>query len=345
MLDHHFQYRLPAEWEPQSGILLTWPHIQSDWKSNLQETESVYLELARHISKHESLIIVCYDQAHKQTVQQQLQQADINLESIQFGITPSNDTWTRDYGPITILTKNGPQLLDFHFDGWGGKYSAELDNKITNILHQARLFGELPIQSIKLVLEGGSIESDGQGTLLTTQNCLFGGLRNKSFSNAQIKEQLTELFGLTRILCLQHGTIIGDDTDSHIDTLARFCDPHTIAYATCDDPQDEQYVELKAMENELKSFTMIDNQPYKLTPLPLPKPVHNSQGKRLPATYANFLITNDVVLVPEYGDIETDEVALNNLADCFPKREIVGVNCTPLIQQNGSLHCATMQLY
>jgi agmatine deiminase len=243
------------------------------------------------------------------------------------------------------MTNNGPQLLDFQFDGWGGKYSAELDNQITNILHEAGLFGDDPIKSINLVLEGGSIESDGQGTVLTTQHCVFDGLRNKSLNNAQIEKQLTELFGLNHILCLHYGAIIGDDTDGHIDTLARFCDPHTIAYASCDDPQDKHFEDLKAMEDELRTFTTIDKQPYKLIPLPLPKPVLNTQGNRLPATYANFLILNGAVLVPVYGDIETDTIALESLSGCFPDREIIDVNCTPLIQQSGSLHCVTMQLY
>lgn len=338
-------YRLPAEWEPQSGILLTWPHIQSDWRFNLQEAESVYLELARHISNHETLLVICYDQLHQQVVQQQLQLSGINLTSIQFGIARSNDTWTRDYGPITVIRNNSPQLLDFHFDGWGGKHPAQLDNQITHILQKDGLFGETPIRSINLVLEGGSIESDGQGTLLTTQQCLFDGLRNEALRNAQIEGQLTELFGLARILRLQHGAIIGDDTDGHIDTLARFCDPDTIAYVSCNDPQDEHFEELKAMEDELKTFTTIDKQPYKLVPLPIPKPVHNDQGKRLPATYANFLILNGAVLVPLYDDPDADQTALKNLAKCFTNRKVIGLNCVPLIQQFGSLHCVTMQLY
>lgn len=291
------------------------------------------------------MLVICYDQPHRQTVQQQLRKVGINLNSIQFGIAPSNDTWSRDYGPITVITDNSPQLLDFNFDGWGRKHPAELNNQITSTLHKAGLFGDVAYRSIDLVLEGGSIESDGQGTLLTTQHCVFNSLRNKQLSNSQIEEQLTDLFGLTRILCLQHGFIMGDDTDGHIDTLARFCDPYTIAYASCDDPQDEHFEELKAMEDELKTFTTNDKQPYKLVPLPIPKPIHNAQGVRLPATYANFLILNGAVLVPAYNDTEADYIALENLGNCFPDREAISINCVPLIQQFGSLHCVTMQLY
>lgn len=335
---------MPAEWEQQSGILLTWPHENSDWKDQLQQIESVYLKLAFHICKHEALLVICNDQTHQQKIQRQLQQARVNLKSVRFGIAPSNDTWVRDYGPITVISDNCPQLLDFIFDGWGEKYPAALDNQITNSLHKTGFFGDTLKTSINLVLEGGSIESDGQDTLLTTHHCLFNRLRNKLHNQEQIEHQLTECFGLKRILALKHGSIKGDDTDGHIDTLARFCDPNTIAYVSCDDSEDEHYKTLKAMESELRNFTTLDNRNYQLIQLPLPKPIHNKEGARLPATYANFLIINGAVLVPVYDDLESEKIALENLSICFPDREIIGINCIPLIQQFGSLHCATMQL-
>lgn len=291
------------------------------------------------------MLIVCLDSSHQQKIQQQLQQARIDLKSIHFAISSSNDTWARDFGPITVITEKGPQLLDFRFDGWGGKYPSALDNQITGTLYATGLFGDSPITSINLVLEGGSIDSDGQGTLLTTHHCLFDGLRNKQLTNTQIEETLTDLFGLSRILSLHHGSIMGDDTDGHIDTLARFCDPLTIAYVSCDNAEDPHYETLKAMESELKGFTDFENHSYRLIPLPLPKPVYSNKGIRLPATYANFLIINGAVLVPVYDDPSSDQKALKNLSECFPGREIIGINCIPLIQQFGSLHCVTMQLY
>ncbi|MCK4950863.1 MAG: agmatine deiminase family protein, partial [Gammaproteobacteria bacterium] len=328
MPTHHLQHRLPAEWEPQSAILLCWPHENSDWKDNLAPAEAVYLKIAKHICLHEELIIVCYNQLHQIHIKKILEQNDVALQSVHFGIAPSNDTWIRDYGPISVTssttTGDGARLLNFEFDAWGGKYPSDKDNLVTNTLYESGIFEDTSITNIDdLVLEGGGIESDGMGTLLTTDSCLFGGSRNKNLGRMHIETQLTELFGLQRILSLKHGYVAGDDTDGHIDTLARFCNEHTIAYTACNDEQDEHYQALKAMENELKEFTTLDGQPYKLLALPIPEPIYNKQGDRLPATYANFLIINDAVLVPVYGDTKTDQMALEVLSGCFPDREII----------------------
>ena len=336
--------RLPAEWERQSAILLTWPHENSDWKNSLAAAEAVYLNIVKHIILHEDLIIVCYDQKHQLHVGEILEQNGVNHASVHFGMAPSNDTWIRDYGPISVITDRGLLLLNFKFDAWGEKYPSEKDNRITSNLHETGLFGDTTITNIDLVLEGGGIESDGKGTLLTTESCLFNSSRNKQLNRPQIETELTGFFGLHRILSLKHGYVAGDDTDGHIDTLARFCDEHTIAYTACDDTDDEHYHALKSMEDELKEFITLDGQPYKLQALPIPKPIYNGQGDRLPATYANFLIINDAVLVPVYGDKKTDRVALNRLSNCFPGREIIAIDCIPLIQQFGSLHCITMQI-
>ncbi|MFL6647021.1 MAG: agmatine/peptidylarginine deiminase, partial [Sulfurifustaceae bacterium] len=235
-----------------------------------------------------------------------------------------------------------PLLLDFQFNGWGGKYAHDLDNLITRRLHEGDAFGSTSLETIDLILEGGAVEVDGSGTLLTTSRCLLAPTRNPRLAREAIEQELRDWLGLNRILWLEHGALEGDDTDSHIDTLARFCDARTIAYVTCDDPSDTHYRELKAMEAELKAFRAADGSPYRLVPLPWPRAQYD-EDRRLPATYANFLIINGAVLVPTYRD-PADAVALRRLGECFPGREIVGIDCLPAIAQNGSLHCLTMQL-
>ncbi|HEX22034.1 MAG TPA: agmatine deiminase family protein [Chromatiales bacterium] len=336
--------RLPAEWEPQSGIMLTWPHDRSDWAPLLTRVEPVFVHIACEISQREEVLIVCRDEALRQHVLHQLREADARLDHINCRIAPSNDSWARDHGPITVLDDNSSShLLDFTFNGWGGKYPAELDNAITRNLAQQGVFGDTPCRHIDQVLEGGSIDSDGRGRLLTTEACLLSAGRNPQLDKAGIEQALRKYLGTKHILWLKHGALAGDDTDSHIDTLARFCDPHTIAYTSCDDPADSQYTELQAMQAELSAFRDPDGRPYRLLPLPLPAAQFNAKGERLPATYANFLIINGAVLVPTYGD-PLDCVALKQLQTGFPQRDIIAIDARPLIEQFGSLHCVTMQL-
>lgn len=324
--------------------MITWPHPQSDWGELLEAVEPVYLALARHITRRERLLITCRDQIHASRVKAQLQAADVAPAPVILHCVPSNDTWTRDYGPLTVQAGGTPHLLDFVFNGWGGKFDAELDDQVTRRLHQERVFGAAPLTSVDMVLEGGSIEVDGRGGLLTTERCLLAPSRNPHLARAQIEAQLRRWLGVERILWLRHGHLQGDDTDSHIDTLARFCDPHTIAYVACDDPADTHYEDLKNMEAELHDLRDYRGAPYRLTPLPWPEPKHDPlDGRRLAASYANFLIINGAVLAPTYDD-PADEEALRRLQTCFPDREIIAVPCRPLIRQNGSLHCITMQL-
>ncbi len=336
--------RLPAEWEPQSGVMLTWPHDGGDWALMLDSVEPVFVHLAREISRRESVLIVCRDAALRRHVQQRLREADACLARIDCRLAPSNDSWARDHGPITVLGRNGrPRLLDFTFNGWGGKYPAERDNAITAELARQGVFGDTPVGAIDFVLEGGSIDSDGQGRLLTTEACLLSPQRNPRLDKADIEQILRKHLGAEQILWLKHGALAGDDTDSHIDTLARFCDPRTIAHASCDDPADEHYTGLQAMQDELHALRDADGRPYRLVPLPLPGARYNADGERLPATYANFLIIDGAVLVPTYGDPQ-DAVALQRLQTCFPGRAIIPIDARPLIEQFGSLHCVTMQL-
>lgn len=312
----NYRKRLPAEWEPQDAVLLAWPHGNTDWVALLEDAQRTFQNIKEAIERFQRVILVRPDT---------------------FDI-PTNDTWARDFGPITIEENGAPVLLDFTFNGWGGRFPASLDNAISQKLHEKGAFGTTPLRSIDFVLEGGSIESDGAGTLLTTAQCLLNPNRNPYCTREQIEERLKTELGIHTMLWLNNGFLAGDDTDSHIDTLARLCPNRTILYVACDDPDDEHFEELKAMEQELMAFP-----DYRLLPLPWPSAKYDADGVRLPATYANYLIINGAVLVPSYND-PTDEDALEVVQKAFPEREIIGIDCSTLIMQHGSLHCVTMQI-
>lgn len=329
---------LPAEWYPQSAVQLTWPHEDTDWSPILEEVIPCFVAIAREIAKREKLLIVC---RNENSVRQQLE--PVNERNVLYYELPSNDTWARDHGPLTVFINGNPFVCDFVFNGWGMKFSSDEDNRITRRLYKARAFDQNVTyrNCLDFVLEGGSLESDGKGTVLTTYTCLGSENRNDTLDKKSIEKMLRERLGTERILWLHHGYLAGDDTDSHIDTLARFCDEQTIAYVSSEDPEDEHYTELQAMAEELQTFRTAEGKAYRLIPLPMARKVE-WEGERLPATYANFLIMNGAVLVPVYGFPE-DEIALSCLRKVFPGRKIVGINCLPLIKQHGSLHCVTMQ--
>jgi len=334
-----FSTHFPAEWTSQSAVLLTWPHRDTDWKNNLHEVIPCFVSIAKEITKREKLIIVCRS---VEEVKHDL--GDTDCSRIIFREIRSNDTWARDHGPLSIFVNNIPCLLDFTFNGWGLKFPANHDNQITRQLYGSKVFSSETVYQNMLhaVLEGGSIETDGEGTILTTSHCLLSANRNDYKSKEEIADYLSMIFGANRMLWLNHGYLAGDDTDSHIDTLARFCNPETIAYVQCTDPDDEHFEELSRMENELRKFKTLSGKPYRLIPLPMTEPVYD-EGERLPATYANFLIINGAVLLPFYNS-PLDETAKQQLQKAFPEREIIGINCLSLIKQHGSLHCVTMQL-
>lgn len=337
------QTLFPAEWAPQDGVQLTWPNDRGDWAPYLDQVEPVFIAIARAVAQRERLIISAYDEDHCAAVSERLRAAGVNMDRVALYPVPANDTWARDHGPIGVYGADGrAQLLDFVFNGWGGKYPAELDNRITPRLAAGGAFAA-ETTAVDLVLEGGGIETDGAGTLLTTTSCLLAPTRNPQLTQAQIEARLSELLGVDRCLWLHHGHLEGDDTDGHIDTLARFCDVQTIAYQGCDDAQDAHYPALSAMAGELRALTRRDGRPYRLVELPWPRAKYSADGRRLPATYANFLIINGAVLVPTYND-PADAAALDALGAAFPDREIVAVDCSALILQYGSLHCVTMQL-
>ena len=332
--------RLPAEWEEQDCVLLAWPHEGSDWLPWLDAVEPVFVEIARQISLIEQVVIAAPDTV---PVRKKLQESGAALERIRLFEMETNDTWSRDFGPITVFEEGRPLILDFGFNGWGLKFAADQDNQITRRLHKLGAFGATPLKTVGLIMEGGSIESDGRGTILTTAECLLNGNRNPHLGKADLEDALKELCGAGHFLWLENGYLAGDDTDSHVDTLARLCPNDAIVYVTCDDPNDEHYQSLQAMERELKAFRTADGRPYRLIPFPWPEARFDEDGDRLPATYANFLIVNGAVLVPTYRD-KNDATALAAIAEAFPEREIIGIDCLPLILQHGSLHCVTMQL-
>ena len=331
----------PAEWFPQSGIQLTWPHAGTDWKDILEDVTKCYIKMAFEISTEEKLLIVSPDIASVSSLlSRQLPKRAV--ENIIYCQCPTNDTWARDHGFITVFTEGRPRLLDFRFNGWGDKFPSALDNAINQHLYHSDLLRGDYVDCLDFVLEGGSIESDGKGTLLTTSDCLLHPKRNPRMSRADIEEKLKRLLHVRRILWLEHGHLAGDDTDGHIDTLARLCPDDTIVYTQCTDKHDEHYGELQLMEQELKELRTLQDMPYRLVSLPLPDPIE-CDGERLPATYANFLIMNNKVLVPTYNQPHNDEAAIRSIQAVFPRHEIKGIDCRALIRQHGSLHCSTMQ--
>ena len=309
-----------AEWEHQSMVQLTWPHEGTDWATILDEITAVYEKMAREIRKREPLLIV---------------------DSI-----PHNDTWARDHGFITIEETSFDQkskalvLLDFCFNGWGEKFEATLDNQINKRLYEQGLVKGIYEDHLDFVLEGGSIESDGKGTVFTTECCLMAPHRNQPLTKEEIEDRLKEWLGAERIVWLQHGSLIGDDTDGHIDTLVRICPDDTLLYTG----GDKDHPDLALMEEELKNLRTMEGSPYRLLKLPLPQPIFDN-GDRLPATYANYLVINGSVLVPTYNQPDLDEEAMRIVGQAFPDREIVGIDCRTVIKQHGSLHCCTMQYY
>lgn len=335
--------RLPAEWEPAGAILMAWPHDDTDWAYMLSEAEACYVEIIRQITVDTPVILLAPDPARPR---QLLADAGVNTSMVFMVTMPTDDTWTRDYGPITVTVDDAPVALDFQFNGWGLKFAAANDNRATSRLLQAGVLQCDAENRLDFVLEGGSIESDGCGTLLTTTGCLTAPNRNATMTREEIMEYLAEALGAHHQLWLDSGELEGDDTDGHIDTLARLAPDDTIIYTGApDDPDDPHYGPLTAMAAQLRELRTPDGQPYNLIELPLPDPCYDEDGKRLPATYANFLIVNNAIILPVYNSPKKDFLASTILKIAFPGYDIRKVDCRALIRQHGSLHCATMQLH
>ena len=379
-------FRFPAEWEPQSAILVAWPHAATDWAARLPEVESSYVALVSAIARFETAIVCVADAALQARASGLLQAAGVSVDRVRYVEVEYDDTWLRDSGPITLVpelarprneSRPGPSamstppvwhpsnpvsvgsvnidphtahphapppvrynLLDFRFNAWGDKYASARDDRLVEALFASGLFNAAQRDRIDFALEGGAIETDGDGTLLCTWQCLH--TRHPDLDRSELSSRLAETLRQRRVLWLDHGALDGDDTDAHIDTLARFAGPDAIVYQSCDDPDDAHHDALKRMADELASLSAFDGKPYRLFPLPWAKPIVD-EGRRLAASYANFLIVNGAVLMPMYGD-PADAIAASVLAKAFPDRLIVAVPCRPLIWQNGSLHCLTMQL-
>ncbi|WP_431636981.1 agmatine deiminase family protein [Dyella sp. KULCS107] len=333
--------RLPAEWEPQAAVLIAWPHADTDWAERLAAVETTYAALAAAVTRFESLVIVVPDADVRSHAEALIRTAGADLARVRFVELPYDDTWLRDSGPITLRDgADGFQLTDFRFTGWGGKFGAEQDDALIAGLVQAGVFGRAAHKRVDWALEGGGVESDGAGTVLTTWRCLTQ--RHPEQSREEMSAILRDSLHASRILWLDFGYLEGDDTDAHIDTLARFAPGDRIVFQACDDASDPHFEELKRMADELAALRTMDGKPYTLHPLPWAKPIVD-EGRRLAASYANYLIVNGAVLVPAYGDA-ADDAAARIIGEAHPGREVVQVPCRPLIWQNGSLHCITMQL-
>ncbi|CAH9060601.1 Putative agmatine deiminase [Pseudoalteromonas holothuriae] len=337
-------FRLLPEWAPQDAVMLTWPHKKTDWVDILAEVEPVYVTLCQHISQMQLVVIVAHDETLKAHVSQLLSNAGVELSKIIFVVAPCNDTWARDHGPLTCANEQGELCIkDFTFNGWGNKFAANFDNAINKALVKHTAHCTNQYQSFDFVLEGGGVEINEHGVLLTTSECLLNPNRNPNYDKQSIESLLEKELGAQSFLWVDHGYLAGDDTDSHIDTLVRFAPHNTLVYVKCDDQNDEHFTALAAMEKQLRSYKTTDGDAYKLVALPWPKSVFNDEGERLPATYANYLIINNTVLVPLYNDSH-DAFALSQIQSAYPEHTIIGIDCLPIIHQFGSLHCITMQL-
>ena len=339
----------PAEWHQQAFVQLTWPHQDTDWAPVLADAITCFCEITKQVVNYEPVLIVAQ---YPEEAKEELIKRGISLDRITFVPCPTNDTWARDHAFISCIDEQNKKVIlnDFRFNGWGLKFAANDDNQINKTafpiisdIYQTHNIKAEYASKLDFVFEGGSIESDGEGTLMVTSSCLLANNRNNTLSQQDIEERIKQYFHAEKVIWIHHSWLAGDDTDGHIDTIARFCSPTSIAYVKCDNPADEHYGELQTLEQELLALRTKENKPYTLYPLPLPDPCYDEEGNRLPATYANFLIINGAVLIPTYNQKDKDVEALAQMKKAFPDHEIIGIDCRTLILQHGSLHCSTMQ--
>lgn len=335
-------FRMPAEWEPQEAVWLSWPHRRATWPGNFEPVPAVFAEIARHIAEVQLVRINVGSDEMEASVRQLLTDSNVQMDRVRFHRNPTNDCWVRDHGPIYVVRGSGETreraFINWGYNAWGGKYPPfDRDNAIPSRI--AEEFGELAFDG-GMILEGGSIDVNGRGLLLTSEACLLNPNRNPNLTKDQIEQRLKEMLGVQKILWVGDG-IVGDDTDGHIDDVTRFVNERTIVTAVEADPQDVNYRPLKENFERLKQMTDLEGRPLEIVTLPMPDAVWDEEF-RLPASYANFLIINDKVLVPTYR-CQNDDIALETLQKLFSDRNVVGIDCTSLVLGLGSIHCVTQQ--
>ena len=332
---------LLPEWTPQESVLMALPHSGTDWDYILEEAQDQYRRLITAMTgEGVRVVLLCRDAEEAQTILKDCRQDLITYVTMDF-----NDTWTRDYGPIAVTKDDRLRALDFGFNGWGLKFASDKDNLVNLRLSEKFVIMPATYRNERaFVLEGGSIETDGKGTLLTTTRCLCSPNRNGGLTKEEADRKLRETLGVSHVLFLDYGALEGDDTDSHIDTLARMAPDNAILFTGCRNVDDSHFEELLKMRAQLTMFRNVEGEPFNLVELPMPDPVYDEEGNRLPATYANYLVTDRVIFMPTYGQPANDMLAMQTVRIAFPDHKVVGVDCTTLTKQHGSLHCATMQI-
>lgn len=336
-----YMVRMLAEWESCESVLLSLPENHTDWEYMLDEARDQYRRLIEAMTSrgvHCTVLTADRDSAAELL-------SPCPEENLTLIEAPYNDTWTRDYGPISVERHGRLRALDFGFNGWGLKFAADKDNLVNLFLSDKSVFVPKTYRNERnFILEGGSVETDGNGTILTTTRCLTSPNRNGGKSKGEITEVLRERIGAEHVLWLDYGELAGDDTDSHIDTLCRMAPGNTILFTGCRDMDDPLFEGLLKMRAQLTLFRNQEGEPYNLVELPLPAPIYDENGERLPATYANYLVTPKYIFMPTYNQPQTDTLACHTVKIAFPDHEVVPVECLQLIRQHGSLHCSTMQL-
>ncbi len=346
-------YRMPAEWEPHEATWLAWPHERTDWPGKFAPIPWVYADIVSRLARVERVRILIGSRQEEQSARRMLEKTGVELGAVEFFRVPTNRGWTRDFGPIFIKQSDGasPQknkrkiaLTNWRFNAWAKYDDWKKDNAVTGrLIPKLKLpVWEPEFHGRPVVLEGGSIEVNGLGTLLTTEECLLSPLqaRNPGLHRADLESILRDYLGATNVLWLGKG-IAGDDTHGHVDDLARFVNPTTVITVAETNPSDLNYEPLRENLARLRGMKDQDGNPLRVETLPMPSPVY-FDGQRLPASYANFYIANRVVLVPTFNDVN-DRVALDTLARLFPDREVVGIACRDLVLGLGTLHCMTQQ--
>lgn len=335
---------LPAEWAPQGAVMLIWPHDRTDWANSLDRAEAAMAAFAAAITRFESLVVVCRDTGVRRNALERLAGVGCNRAAVATVIADTDDTWARDISPVPIVDGELPLLVQCRFNGWGGKYDHAKDREFGRALIDTSGFATLGYERAPITLEGGALDSDGAGGLLVNRPTVLDPDRNPDLDAAGADACFRQHFGVERILWIDVPALPGDHTDGHIDTLARFCDPGTIAYTAAGAAESVGAAATHAaLEQQLAALRTADGAPYRLIPLPEPAPVLATDGTPLPASYTNFLIVNGAVLVPVYAD-PADAPAIERLQAVFPERTIVPVPARTFIEQGGALHCLTMQL-